>query len=374
MLYIFKKCVGKHNIEEDMKSQWTASELIRLYKMDRTKTTIYRDEGEKEIPPAQRVKRGKTLVRLWNNADLPEMGKKYGFLKPPNSSKIISVYSPKGGVLKSTFAFNLARVLALNGISVLVIGLDVQGTISTNLKANEESWENLNEVKDVKGLYEAYKSPKEGGCKLEDTIQDSNLPNLKFVPESSNLVHLEQKIRDESRREQALDRLIRPLKKKFDVILFDNSPNWNFLIQNSLAAATDVICPIACDIETYRSLTQNIEMINDFKEKMELDWNNFILISTKLERTKISTQIEAQYKTLFPDLITACSIRSAAKGQESSLDKVSAIEYDPESSLAEDYYAVIQDVWNRINPPDEAALASPAKRQRVKRIAAHEEG
>ena len=49
-------------------------------------------------------------------------------------------------------------------------------------------------------------------------------------------------------------------------------------------------------------------MINDFKETMELEWNNFILIPTKLERTKLSTQIEAQYRTLFSDLITAGSI------------------------------------------------------------------
>jgi len=332
-----------------MKHSWSARDIIRLYKIDRTKTSIYRDESEKIIPLAQRVKRGKTLCRLWNTSDLPAIGKKYGFLSPSSICRVISVYSPKGGVLKSTFAFNFARILALNGISVLVIGLDVQGTISTNLKTSEESLENLNQIKDVIGLYEAYKFQKDIKFNIESSIQCSSLPNLKFIPESSNLVLLEQKIRDESRREQVLNKLINPLKKRFDAIIFDNSPNWNFLIQNSLVAATDVVCPIACDIETYRSLTQNIEMINDFKDKMELEWKNFILISTKLERTKISTQIEAQYKTLFPDFITACSIRSAVKGQESSLDKVSVIEYDSESSLAEDYYSVIKDVWNRIN-------------------------
>jgi chromosome partitioning protein len=338
-----------------MKDKWTASAIIRLYRIDRAKTSIYRDETEGTIPKAQRVKRGKTYVRSWPLVALPEIGKKYGFLIRPETTKVISVYSPKGGVLKSTFSFNLARVLAINGINVLVIGLDVQGTVSTNLKLNnneEDGLENITEIKDVKGLYEASKTIQNGGCSLEDTILDTDLPNLKYIPESSNLVHLEQKIRDESKREYVLDRLIKPIKKKFDVIIFDNSPNWNFLIQNSLVAATDVICPIACDIETYRSLTQNIQMINDYKNKLELNWNSFILISTKLERTRISTQIDAQYKTLFPELITPFSIRSAAKGQESSLGKVSAIEYDPESSLADDYYSVTQDVWTKINAAD----------------------
>ena len=334
-----------------MNKTWTASELINLYKIERTKTSIYRDEAENIIPQATRKKRGKTHTRVWEHNLLPDIGRVYGFLKPPSETKIISIYSPKGGVLKSTFAFNLARTLAINGVTVLVIGLDVQGTISSNLQTiDETTLEDLIEITELKGLYDAYKSASDGGCKIEETLLDSDLPNLKFIPESSNLVLLEQKIRDESRREHFLSRHIKTLKKKFDVIIFDNSPNWNFLIQNSLVAATDVICPIACEIETYRSLTQNIQMINDFKENMELQWNNFILIPTKLERTRISTQIEAKYKTLFSELITSCSIRNAAAGQESSLDKLSAIEYDPRSGLAEDYYEIITDIWQRISP------------------------
>ncbi len=344
--------MAKNVTEANLKNHWTASEIIRLFKMGRTKTSFYRDEVDGLIPEADRIKRGKTQVRVWRPASLPEIGKRYGFLTSPSETKVISVYSPKGGVLKSTFAFNFARVLALNGISVLVIGLDVQGTISTNLQMDHEDCEleNIYEAEEIKGLFEASKFPKDGGCKIEDTIQNSTLPNLKYIQETSGLVRLEQKIRDESRRELFLDKLIRPLKKKFEVIIFDNSPNWNFLIQNSLVAATDVICPVACDVETYRSLAQNIEMINNFKEKMELDWNSFTLISTKLERTKISTQIEATYRTAFPELIIPCSIRAAAKGQESSLDKVSAVEFDSESNLADDYYTVIKDVWSRINP------------------------
>jgi len=349
-----------------MKNTWTAKELTKLYRLERTKSSIYRDEAEGIIPLAKRVKRGKTFFRVWDLEQLPAIGMKYRFLRPLTEKKIIAIYSPKGGVLKSTFAFNLARILAINGISVLVIGLDVQATISMNLRMEEqENFENITDIKEINGLYEASKSLKENGCSIENTICSSNLPNLKYIPESSNLVHLEQKIRDESKREFYLQRLLKPVKENFEVVIFDNSPNWNFLIQNSLVLATDVICPIACDIETYRSLTQNIQMVNDYKEKMELTWNNFILVSTKLERTKISTQIEAQYKTIFPQLITSCSIRSAVQGQESSLDKISAIEYNPDSALADDYYSVIKEIWEKINPTHEDVEHKKHKNKRV---------
>ncbi len=61
------------------------------------------------------------------------------------------------------------------------------------------------------------------------------------------------------------------------------------------------------------------------------------------------TQIEAQYRTLFPEIITAGSIRVAAKGQESSLEKLSVIEYDASSQLAADYYEIVDDIWQKIN-------------------------
>lgn len=339
-----------------MSKNWTPNEVIKLYKIEKTKTSLYRDEASGLIPKAKRVKRGTTYGRMWEHKDLPAIGKYHGFLMPPSDTKVLSVYTPKGGVLKSTISLNLARMLALNGIKTLVVGLDVQCTVTHNLTKDIEAITSLNDIQDLRGLHEASKPNEEGGCSIEETIYETDLPTLFYIPESSNLNLLEQKIRDESRREYFLERLLKPLRNDFKVIIFDNSPNWNFLIQNSLAAATDVICPIACDIETFRSLTQNIQMINDFKQTMELFWSNFILIPTKVERTKLSTQIEAQYRTLFPELITAGSIRVAAKGQESSLEKLSVIEYDANSQLAEDYYEICKDIWGRINPQKNKSL------------------
>ena len=61
---------------------------------------------------------------------------------------------------------------------------------------------------------------------------------------------------------------------------------------------------MGCDIGTYRAVNQNIELINDFKNDMELSWKNFIIIPTLLENTKLSLQIVSQYNTLYPELIT----------------------------------------------------------------------
>ena len=57
---------------------WTPNEVTKLFRITKTKTTLLRDEANKTIPEAIRVKRGKSSVRAWNKNDLPQIGKIHG--------------------------------------------------------------------------------------------------------------------------------------------------------------------------------------------------------------------------------------------------------------------------------------------------------
>ena len=85
-----------------MEKIWTPNEVTKLFRITKTKTTLLRDEANKTIPQAIRVKRGSSFVRAWKKEDLPQIGRVHGFLKPPQKTKIISIYTAKGGVLKTT--------------------------------------------------------------------------------------------------------------------------------------------------------------------------------------------------------------------------------------------------------------------------------
>ncbi|MGB4191437.1 MAG: AAA family ATPase, partial [Rickettsiales bacterium] len=139
-----------------MQKTFTIKKITDFFGIPEKKATIYREEKKGLIPNAHKVPRGNSFARVWYEKDLPEIGKKFGFLAKPKNTKIISVFTPKGGVLKSTLAFNLARILALNGVNVLVIGLDVQGTITNNL-ASTTNYEiaDIDHLKECQGLYEA---------------------------------------------------------------------------------------------------------------------------------------------------------------------------------------------------------------------------
>jgi chromosome partitioning protein len=331
--------------------KFTVSDVVKIFKVKKTKTPILRDEELGIIPKAERINRGAIkYMRIWKSADLPKIGTAYGFIRYFNkNSHTITIYTPKGGVLKTTLAYNLARIFAINGIKTLVIGLDHQRSI-TNLLANNPVPEVIDttlELSHYPSLYEI--TTHEYSKSIESIILQTDLPTLNYIPENTKLHLLEQKIRDEHKREYFLSKIIKSIKDKYNIIIFDNPPAWNFLTQNSLVAANTIIMPIGCDIGTFEAVVDHTNTIQTFKKAMELTWKNLIMVPTLLEQTKLSRQIEARYRIDYPDYITTTSIRRAIKGQESLLQGSSIIEAEPLSELATDYRNLTLEIWNKIN-------------------------
>ena len=329
------------------KTYWTSSDIHKLFRLGervKSRQTLLNAEERGEIPKAERIPRGSIQVRQWRLEQLPEIGERYGFLKKPKNQSVICIYTPKGGVLKTTFAYNLGRILALNGIKTIFIGLDIQCSL-TDYAIPIKKLESLEEsVAQNLGLYHFLfeKVP------LSEIIKKTTLPTLDVIPEAPDLNILEKKLRLENRREYLFrDRLIKHLNK-YDVIIFDNGPSWNQLIENGLTAAKTIITPIGCDIETYQALKTNLGIVTEFQEAMNLEWDNFYLIPTLLEKTKLSQQIYGAYLNNYGNKVIPIPIRRSVVGQESRVLKHSAIEHDPTSPLAQDYFELIQDLWSKI--------------------------
>lgn len=326
--------------------EWTSTNIQKLFKLSlKNKQTLFNAEKRGEIPLSNRKDRGKTKVRTWTTEQLPLIGEKLGFIKKPSNQKIICLYTAKGGVLKTTLAYNIARILALNGLKTLIIGLDIQCSITdiclprVEAESLEESAEQHLGIYHI--LYE--KAP------LKQVIKSTDLPTLSVIPETPDLNILEKKIRDEKRREYILkDKLINNLPE-YDVIVIDNSPSWNMLIENALTAAHVVISPVGCEIGTYHSLQTNLTTLSEFKDVMKLNWEKFFLVPTLLEKTKLSQQIYGAYLNEYGEDIIPNPIRRAVKGQEAILLRKSVIEHDSSSPLSQDYFELIISLWNKIS-------------------------
>jgi len=343
---------------------YALKQIQQIFKMDtkvKSKQTIFNAEERGEIPRAPRVPRGgsgKVEVRKWTTDQLPEIGKRFGFLSYDLiTPEIISIFTQKGGTLKSTLTFSIGRILALNGVRVLIIGLDTQGSVTTTT-VGEIQVESLEEFKKQKdqwgGLYHLLF---QDGIELDDIVKRTNLPTLDIIPETGELAELERRLQGADGREAFFKRKLMPLVKGYDVIIFDNSPSWSQLVKASLYCADTVISPLACNLGTYEVLDTNMATVSEYLKNLNIHWRNFLMIPTLLEKTKLSQQIYAAYLANYPESVVPNPIRRTVIGEEASYLRRSVIEYDPTSPLASDYYDMVSTVWKRIIDGQKLAFA-----------------
>jgi len=326
---------------------FSSATVRKIFQMDaryKSRQTLLNAEEKGKIPKAERISRGSTKVRQWSLEQMPKIGEMFGFLKPPSKQQIICCYTTKGGVLKTTLALTLGRLLAINGIKTIIVGLDVQCSI-TDILAPPKKVESLNNfVGPHVGLYHYLydRAP------LKEIILDTNIPTLSIIPETPELTILDKKLRLEPRREYILeDKLISKLGK-YDVVIFDNSPSWNQLIEGALTSSNVVLSPVGCDIGTYQALKTNLNSLYEFHDAMKINWEHFYLIPTLLEKTKLSQQIYAAYLNSHEEIVLSTPIRRAIKGQEAAVLSQSIIELDPSSPLSQDYFDLIKNIWGKI--------------------------
>lgn len=329
---------------------YTYKDLKNIFRIDEkvARQTIFNAEERQEIPRATRVQRGQTSVRKWTVDQLPAIGQRFGFLKPAKQQEIITLFTQKGGTLKSTVSYTLARVLALNGIKTIVIGLDTQCSI-TNVALPAREVSSLEELKEMRlqrgGLYHLLEQE---SVSLADVLIHTDLPTLDMIPETGHLGKLERVMDQAVGREQYFTKKLIPLLADYQVVIFDNSPAWNHLVKASLACATTVISPLGCDAGTIDVIESNMETVKSFKENADLEWRNFLMLPTLIEPNKLSQQIYGGYLTQFPEYIIPHPIRRAVVGQEAQVVKKSVLEYGPNTQLAADYYRAICAIWERI--------------------------
>lgn len=327
-----------------MKNSWTLKDVMTYFHIA-NKNTLVNAEEKGFIPSSHREQSGSLARKYWYLNEIPLIGMRYGFIKKPSLQKVITCYAPKGGVLKTTQAYNLARALALNGIKTIVIGLDFQCSLTSILLPEIYAAEDIEEIPAVAGLYH-YLFEK---VPLERVIVKTNLPTLDVIPETSELIICDKKMSAENRREYIFnDRLI-PALSEYEVIIFDNNPGWSRLVENSLVCSKHVVSPFGCDIETFRSVEKNIAAIFEFKEAMKLNWDSFTLIPTLLETTKISQQIYSSYILNYKEYVTTEPIKRNIIGQEASLKRISVLEHSKNSELGEQYFRTIKEIWGKIS-------------------------
>lgn len=276
-----------------------------------------------------------TKLRPLDLFALSQLGARVGFLQKPERPLAASIFVTKGGVLKTSLTLNLARTAALHGLRVCVVGLDMQGDITQALGSagpDEDASlaDALRSLNSLKGLSDLFI----GQATLEDVLVTSEIPTLSYIPETPELVALDQSLLSRNRREYWLkENVVDPLKATFDLILMDCSPNWNRLINNALVASDALISPVESKINNFRNLRTFRALISEFKRDMRLDFQHVFVPTRLVSSRRLSREIFDWYRANLEGC-TKHSIRESVHGEEATALRLSLAEHAPTSIAA----------------------------------------
>ncbi len=319
------------------------------FKSEDLNKTFREAVAQKLIPPPLSQRKGPFVHEYYPMEEIHHIGRHLGFLKKWPTPMSLAFFTTKGGVLKTTLTLNFARMLALHGLKVLVIGLDMQGDVTRALGYQEEADENLPLDQMIEaslktpGLYEYFA----GRAKLEEVIVELS-SHLHLIPETAELAALNDQLFNVNRREYwLLEKVIKPLRQNYDCILMDCSPNWNRLATNALVACDALVSPLECKINNFRNFKIFESFIGEFRKEMGLKFSQFFIPTLFSGQKKLSMDIRHWYHANLGECLKN-GLRETTISEEASALNLSLVEHAPTSAAALEMKEILAEVMEAL--------------------------
>ena len=177
--------------------------------------------------------------------------------------KVISFINQKGGVGKTTMAFNTAYALKKRGAKVLCMDLDPQANL-TLLFAGEKEIEYgmhqlmINSVRELKALH--------APALLSDVLISGDVD---LLPSGQDLSGFELSVAGiSSPRQLILNKFIQKnaLREKYDYIVIDGPPTLGLLVVNILCSSDGVMVPFRPDEFSRKGLTHFYDVLENIED------------------------------------------------------------------------------------------------------------
>ena len=250
---------------------------------------------------------------------------------------IIAIANQKGGVGKTTTAFNLSSALAFIGKTTLLVDTDPQAHSTVSCVSDLSRFD--------KSLYDVLVDSR---VNIKDVIVKASVPGLEIAISKISMAKLEPMLLGEIDAHFRLRDIIESIKNKYDFIIIDTPPTLGLITINALVAATHIMIPIQSSylsLEGTDDLLETIEKVRrNVNPRLELLG---VVITLHDKRTNISKDVVKRIRGVFGKKVFKTIISKSVKLEESPAYKESIFTYAPHSVGAIQYRKLAVEVINR---------------------------
>ena len=272
--------------------------------------------------------------------------------------KVITVYNKKGGVSKTSTAISMASYLnKYENKNVLFIDLDPQCDATHQFKKIGTSPCAFELVSKTANLFDCMIALK------TEMTEDKKITriNLALIPAVKELeyvpVQLCTKISSYMNLKEAITNDPN-VEKMFDYIIIDCNTNFNLLVAMALIASDYLLIPAEGDISSVDALKSlkdefdenNIQILNkDLKiAGVLLTKKQTVGRNETVNYREIKEDLKRKARELFDSPVFNTEIRTSINMPNARSKGLSIFEYDPECSVAKDYFAFMEEFLHTI--------------------------
>lgn len=194
------------------------------------------------------------------------------------SARVIAITNNKGGVGKTTTAKEIARFLSRIKKKSLIIDMDPQSNISSQLLDSTPQYTMRDVLTD--------------SITMEKAIVDTKYQNIKCIVSSRTLE------RAEIISNQDFQKRIGTIAKLFDYIVIDCPPALNHLTEISLSCADEILVPLKTDRYSADGLIALLDEIDNIQKHRNTYAHKVHIFLNEYTNTKLAKQLRGELQNI----------------------------------------------------------------------------